>query len=424
MKVLWFSNCKITGKSKDIGCSWIGSLESEISKISDIELGITFNTKDPDSTKFIIRNTTYFPVKIDPIKSNFRRFYTRIMHKMEDENLLEQYSEIIDHFKPDVIHIFGTESDYGLIVSRTNVPCVIHIQGNLILNDIKWFIALNPIDMLKYSKKWLLIKGHGLLHDYFVNKKAADREKKIFRECKNFMGRTDWDRRISSVLSPGSRYFHCDEIIRPAFYQNEWHPKTTDSDYVIVSTIRNNVYKGLETIMECKMILNQAFPEYNIVWKIAGLLEEYEIAYLVERKFKTKFKDNGIQLLGPVQENELVDLLLSADLYVHPSHMENSPNSVCEAMLLGMPVITTVTGGTPNLLTDKKEGLLIQDGDPYSLAGSILELVRKREFGNELGANARVRAMKRHDPGRIVDDLLKIYSEILLKNEKLDKLAI
>lgn len=238
------------------------------------------------------------------------------------------------------------------------------------------------------------------------------------------MGRTDWDRRISSVLSPGSRYFHCDEIIRPLFYVNEWHPKTESSEFVIVSTIRNNIYKGLETIMQSKIILNEAFPDLNITWKIAGLLEEYEISYLVERKFKTKFKDNNIQLLGPVKENELLKLLLSADLYVHPSHMENSPNSVCEAMLLGMPVITTSTGGTSSLLTDMKEGLLIQDGDPYSLAGAILELVRNRNFANGLGANARVRALKRHNPVRIVEDLLDIYSSITEKKNQFDRLAI
>jgi glycosyltransferase involved in cell wall biosynthesis len=424
VRVLWFSNCQITGNNRDIGCSWIGSLEAQISKMSDIRLGISFNTKDPDSTQFNVGTTTFFPVIIDPIENKFRRFYTRLSHKVEDENLLEQYLNIIDRFHPDVIHVYGTESDFGLIASKTNIPSIIHIQGNLTLNDLKWFVALSPIEMLRYSKKWLLLKGHGLLHDYLVNKKAASREQKIFKGCKNFMGRTDWDRRISSVLSPGSRYFHCDEMIRSSFYQNEWHPKTSNSDYVIISTIRNNIYKGLETIMQCKIILHQAFPDQPVTWKIAGLLEEYEISYLVEKKFKTKFKDIGIELLGNVQENDLVNLLLSADLYVHPSHMENSPNSVCEAMLLGLPLITTYTGGTSSLLTDRLEGLLIQDGDPYSLAGAIIELIRNRKFAYSLGANARVRALKRHNPEKIVEDLLNIYSTILLENEKLDKLAI
>ena len=104
--------------------------------------------------------------------------------------------------------------------------------------------------------------------------------------------------------------------------------------------------------------------------KLPVLRKQDEISYLVERKYKTRFTDYNIELLGPLLENELINELLTADLFVHASHIENSPNSVCEAMLLGMPVIATYAGGTPSILSDKNEGLLVQDGDPYALAGS------------------------------------------------------
>jgi glycosyltransferase involved in cell wall biosynthesis len=227
------------------------------------------------------------------------------------------------------------------------------------------------------------------------------------------MGRTDWDRRVTSVLSPGSKYFHCDEIMRSEFYLQKWLPRTTQNNYIIISTIRRNIYKGLESIVECKTILDRKFKECNIIWKIAGIIKEDEISYIVERKYKTEFETNGINLLGPLNENELITELLNADLYVHPSHIENSPNSVCEAMLIGMPVIATYAGGTPSILIDKKEGLLVQDGDPYALAGAILELIRNREFAYRLGADARIKSLIRNDPEKIVNDLLTNYSSIL-----------
>ncbi len=424
MKVLWFSNAEIVGSNKDIGCSWISSLEAEISKVPDIHLGIVFNSNQFDSWQFKIGNTSYFPVRTEPVRNKFKKLYNRFKHNIEDENIIQFYLNIVQEFKPDIIHIFGTESDFGLLIPRTNIPCVIHLQGNLTLNDHKWFIGLSALDILRHSDKLLLLKGHGLFHGYWVNKKSAAREKRIFKACKYFMGRTDFDRRLSSVLSPDSEYFHCEEMIRPAFYLNEWRSKKADSDFVIMSTIRNNIYKGLETILECKIILNQLFTGCNIIWKIAGLKEEYEISYLVERIYKTKFRDIDIQLLGPLQEDELIGQLVNADLYIHPSHIENSPNGICEAMLLGMPVIATYAGGTPGILTDRKEGLLVQDGDPYSLAGAIIELIKDRNFANKLGINGRLRARIRHEPRKIVEDLLNIYSSILLKNDKLDKLAI
>jgi hypothetical protein len=87
------------------------------------------------------------------------------------------------------------------------------------------------------------------------------------------MGRTDWDRRITSVLSPDCKYFHCDEMIRSEFYSHKWAPKERKTNYILITTIRNNIYKGLETIFECKRILDEINAECKIVWKIAGINE-------------------------------------------------------------------------------------------------------------------------------------------------------
>jgi glycosyltransferase involved in cell wall biosynthesis len=421
MRVLWFTPTLSLGanylNSKAIGGGWIESLEAELNKIPLIQIGISFNLNNNDVKPFSVGNTMYYPVNITRSKSKLRERFSRWSHSIGNENNIQKYLEIIQQYKPDLIHIFGTESDFGLVAAKTTVPCIIYLQGNLTVINRKWFSGLTAVDILKYSNKWVLLKGQGLYHDYFLNKKGADREKKLFKACKYFIGRTDWDRRISSVLSPGSKYFHCDEIMRPGFYFNQWQPQIKQTDFVIVSTIRNNIYKGLETIYETKKILNLNFPEYKVIWKIAGIKDKEEILYLIERKFKDRLIDNNIQLLGPLQENELIRELLMADLFVHASHIENSPNSVCEAMLLGMPVIATYAGGTPGIIRDKKEGLLVQDGDPYALAGAIIELYRDRELANKLGEQARITSLIRNDPKKIVNDLLNIYSSILKDGE-------
>ena len=122
--------------------------------------------------------------------------------------------------------------------------------------------------------------------------------------------------------------------------------------------------------------------------------------------------------MGRLEDSELLKVMLKSSLFVHPSHIENSPNSVCEAMLLGMPIIATYTGGTSSLIENNKEGLLVQDGDSYSLAGSILELAGNRELAENLGANAKKRSFARHDPLKISENVIKIYYEILSKQEK------
>ena len=76
-------------------------------------------------------------------------------------------------------------------------------------------------------------------------------------------------------------------------------------------------------------------------------------------------------------------------------------------------MIATFAGGIPSIIEDKKDGLLVQDGDPYALTGAILELKENRNYANELGINARARAIIRHNPERIINDLLNIYSSII-----------
>lgn len=413
MKVLWLSNIQTITNINGIGCSWIGTLETELSKIPDIQLGISFNSNQPELSQFTVGNTNYYPINPVSVKNKFKQVFDRLAHKLESEERLQSYLDIIHEFKPDLIHIFGTEGDYGLIIPKTTVPCIIHIQGNLAVINLKWFSGLTPIDIFKYSKKWQLLKGEGYFHHYFSMQKAVKRELKIYKTCKYYMGRTDWDRRVSSVLSPDSKYFHCDEIMRPEFYIHPWQPPTKRTNYVILSIIRKHIFKGLETILECKKVLDRNFSGNNISWKIVGIEEEDEISFIVGQKYKAKFKDFDIQLLGPLNENEIINEMMEADLFVHPSHIENSPNSVCEAMLCGMPVIATYAGGTPSILTDKNEGILVQDGDPYALAGAIIELKRDKEFANFLGANAKIKALTRNEPKKIVKDILKIYSSVI-----------
>ncbi len=117
--------------------------------------------------------------------------------------------------------------------------------------------------------------------------------------------------------------------------------------------------------------------------------------------------------MGKLSEQDMIDNLLKSNLFVMTSHIENSPNNLCEAMILGMPCIATYAGGTGSLLDDGIEGVLIQDGDPWAMAGAILELNEDIQKALAMGDNARKRALQRHDKDRISNELVGIYSNIL-----------
>lgn len=121
-------------------------------------------------------------------------------------------------------------------------------------------------------------------------------------------------------------------------------------------------------------------------------------------------------MLGIKNENEIMDLLLSSDIYCQVSHIENSPNSLCEAMLVGLPIVSTYAGGTASLLKDKEEGLLVQDGDNYAFASALLEIINCFEISCLYGKRAYNKANIRHDKKSITSSIINTYKSIILEN--------
>jgi glycosyltransferase involved in cell wall biosynthesis len=413
INILWFTNT-VSGardylkQETKIG-GWIESLEKNLKMIDGVNLGVAFYWGNaPEIKKIVVDKTTYFiiPDRRSKIKKGIHKHF----HNIKTPNEIENYLEIIDKFNPDIINIFGTENSFGLLISHTKIPVVIHLQGILTVYLHKWFSSgLDQLKILKSSSLIKLLKGTSLFHKYYYYKHAADREKLIIKSCMYFNGRTAWDRRIVYLINPAAKYFHIDEILREEFYQRKWISNNHEK-YKIFSTIQGNIYKGLETVLETAEILSKFF---ELVWNIAGIDSTEEIVRVLEKKYKKSFKNYNINFLGQLNVSGLIDEMLASDLFVHPSHIDNSPNSVCEAMMLGMPIIATASGGTPSILKNDDEGILIQDGDPFSLAGTIIE-VKKNPFQYvRMGENARARALIRHDHQKIVGSLICSYNAIL-----------
>ena len=143
-----------------------------------------------------------------------------------------------------------------------------------------------------------------------------------------------------------------------------------------------------------------------------GLSNNDEVVKICKNKYKDKYPNNLI-LMNKLNASGMVEQMINSDIFVHPSHIDNSSNAISEAMLVGMPIIATFVGGTSTLISNNKSGLLIQEGDSLSLMGSILELYNMPDKASTLGENARKIALIRHNPEKIINDLSIIYRSIL-----------
>ena len=89
--------------------------------------------------------------------------------------------------------------------------------------------------------------------------------------------------------------------------------------------------------------------------------------------------------------DEIPVWLNAADVLVLPSHSEGRPNIVLEAQACGLPVVATRVGGTPELIRDGEDGLLVDDGSPHAIARALSRLLEDDDFRERMGRAARRR---------------------------------
>lgn len=411
MKVLWFSLfpglSDVYLNDKATGGGWIKSLEKNIQDKIDLTIAF-YHPKVVEP--FALGRTNYFPIKSYQY-GKLSKIKERLLNSIEGDYHLKSLLLVIDKVKPDLIHIHGTESVFGLVQQFVNVPTVVSIQGTITVYKYKYFSKISYFDVIRFSyvKSFLFFRTYIDLYKRF--KKIEVREQRIYNHTKHFIGRTAWDRRITKVLAPAADYYHNDEILRGAFYENVWK-YTPSGKLVLFTTNGADIYKGLETLLACATLLDNNKFDYE--WHVAGLNRVDEVVNIAARTTGKPISPN-IKFLGRLDEKSLVESLLRAHVYVATSHIENSPNSLCEAQILGLPCIAAHAGGTNSLLDDNVDGVLIQDGDPYSMAGAIVELQADYDNAILLGENARTRALLRHNPVKITNELLEIYKTILNK---------
>lgn len=415
MKVLWFTNTscslakKIYGESYSGG--WMEALENALNKIPGIELHISFyHDKVFDAIEY--NNSKYYPVL--RAKSYLTEIKRRILHDFfNDAEEIERLKKIIEQVNPDIIHIHGTEDNFGLIQSIVKKPVIISIQGIINPYYEKYYSGISMQDVKNNEPLKSKLKFATQFKSYLRFKSMAIREARILEMSKHIAGRTDWDRRVTSVLAKKASYHHVDELLRADFNNFEWKlDNIRNNEFKIVTTTSNSIYKGFETIVKTAKLLRQYLGD-KFSWHIIGLSENDAVVKITVSLLKANLSELNIVLHGRKLPEKFIPVMLDSHVFCQTSHIENSPNSVCEAMLIGMPVVASFAGGTESLLENYKEGLLIQEGDPFSLAGVLVELKNNPEKSKLLGKFARIRAVERHNPTKVVNKLVKVYEQIL-----------
>ena len=101
------------------------------------------------------------------------------------------------------------------------------------------------------------------------------------------------------------------------------------------------------------------------------------------------------------------------DALLLPSANEGTPVSVIEALAAQRPAVATRVGGTPDVIRDGVDGFLVEVGDADALSDRLAELAADPERRARMGAVGRERVLGRYAVERLVDDIDRLYRELL-----------
>lgn len=292
------------------------------------------------------------------------------------------------HRQYDVIHVHGSELQYQAAVAGLDRPVLLSVQG--IISEC---LRVLPETLSLRRVFWTL---------------ASYYERKYVPGIHEFSCRTNWDKAQVAKLSPGSRIHHNWEMIRPEFFAPATEDSAPEGRPQILFMGGTQIMKGFHETLQAFDAVCRQIPAKLVV---VGEQDAEQVYRYVRQAGLHHIQHQDIECRGFQTAQQLRDVFAQSLCLLHPSYIDNSPNSVCEAQVAGLPVVASQVGGVDSLIDDGHTGLL-SSLRPQQLADQVLRLHHDPDLSRRLAAQAQVVARTRHDPATILQRALDIYHVI------------
>ena len=340
-----------------------------------------------------------------------------------DDGLEKTFEEILADFEPDILHVFGTEFPHALACIKSYghpERTLVGIQG-LCSAIAEEYMADLPAKVQRQVTLRDRIREDSLKQQQKKFMKRGEHEKEALLLTGHIAGRTDFDRERTAKINPSAKYHYLNETLRGIFYRDRWK-RTACQPYSIFLCQGDYPLKGFHYLLRALPKVLEQFPDTHLyvagsnIINVATFQDRLKLsAYgkYIRKLIREHRLHDHVTMLGRLNAEEMKEQYLRSHLYVLPSALENSPNSLGEAMMLGVPCVAADVGGVHNLLTDGGDGMLYPAGDVEALADRIIEIFTKEAIVERFSDNARKHARVNHDADQNYYRLIHIYREIL-----------
>lgn len=417
MKVLWVSLvkfpplCEHLGEAVPAHCGWMySSAKAMLKEMPEVRLGVMVYSYGKNYERYDIEGVTYYLIPTAKIDRTSKK-------------QIEACRQAIRNFSPDLIHIHGTEHSLAKAVCMANessTRIVANIQG--LAGPIMQYAdgGLSLWDKLTNITLLDFYRGTFLLNEKRSFKLRAECEHYVLTHITDIVGRTQWDQAHVITINPNLRYHFMNETLRDSFYEKPLWSYDRCKKHTIFVSNSGSALKGAHQVLNALPIILRQYPDTVVNFcgssvmsnKLKDLLRFQGYHLYLRRLVKRLRLQEHVCFLGSLSETQMKQQFLDANVYVLPSAIENSPNSLCEAQILGTPVVASYCGGTPTLLTDGQTGHFYRYEEYEMLAQIVMRLFEQDNFTCLSLAEMKV-ASHRHNREQNARRLAEIYHNIM-----------
>lgn len=383
-----------------VGGWMISSLNRLKEKASDYQFAVATIWNKPNFKDILVEGVTYFLL---PAKVQSSSKY--------DSSLEFYWQKIKEIFNPDIVHVHGTEFSYGLSYVKAcgNHNVIASIQGIVSViaryytTGIEYNYVNRPLTLRDF------IKRTSIANEQTGFEKRGKNEIEFIRSLNHIIGRTEWDKAHSYAINPQITYHHCGETLRSSFYEHKWRYEDCEPHSIFISQASYPI-KGLHILLKAlPLVLNQ-YPDSKIYVAGDNIIDVSYFRMSGYAKYlKDIIKENHLEgkvlFTGSLNEQQMCERYLKSNVFVCPSSIENSPNSLGEAQLLGMPYIASFVGGIPEIVNWNPEALYRFE-EYEMLASKIVHIFDARDGFKDLSD------LSIYDGNHNCQNLIGIYSKM------------
>ncbi len=412
MKVLWIVNMVLPDVARELQLttsasgSWLDDYARQLSQDPDIELA----------------TMTYanVPCDMDVSSCGIRNFIfagggKRLL--FDNPKTLKDCARVLDAFRPDVIHIHGTEYAIGaaMVRLRPRVPILLTIQGILTRISEEYYGGLSFWERLKIKSLKSVLKLKTPFFAKLLMTKNAKRERFVLRNVKHVTGRTEWDRAVMLSVNEDLVYHRFNYNLRPEFYSaSKWNIEEIDRHTVFTGASPYSL-KGLHVLLYAISLVKKQCPD--VCLRVLANSGNYKKANAYEKYILRLIKKLGLQenvcFVGRKNAAGMVEMLQKSHICVVPSAIEGASATMREAMMIGTPGICSYRGGMTDLLRDGESGFFYDFKEYPVLASRIMALFSDDALCKQFSSRVIADAEARHDREKNYSQLLSIYRELL-----------